>query len=193
MCRGSCLSHVRWGRPRNTGCLLTTEGQNQRQRISDIHPFQRRRNDFVFVVRQLRRCVLGEFKRIDLLQVQIKASNHGPAIRFYYNLTVKSMRDSKVCVCVSVCGRDHLSVTPHSLSEPAPPTITQHPCVPSRHPGPRGMQARVGVSRSSPSVGMRLRGPGSSGNAEMTLRSRQTSRKKEGGLMVVAGICRTHR
>jgi len=27
MCRGSCLSHVRWGRPRNTGYLLTTGRQ----------------------------------------------------------------------------------------------------------------------------------------------------------------------
>lgn len=29
MCRGSCLSHVRWGRPRNTACLLTTVSERE--------------------------------------------------------------------------------------------------------------------------------------------------------------------
>lgn len=36
------------------------------------------------------------------------------------------------------------------------------------------------VSRSIPSVGMKFRGPGSSGNAELAVRSSQHSRKKEG-------------
>lgn len=36
MCSGSCLSHVRWGRPRKTACLLTTGNTQQSRRRSKL-------------------------------------------------------------------------------------------------------------------------------------------------------------
>lgn len=101
----------------------------------------------------------------------------------------------------SECVGGHFCLTPHTLIVTLrvrallagtlnPPTLFNTPHAeppPTAHAGwPRGMQRRVWVKvrRSSPSVGMKLRGPGSSGNAEMAVRSSQTSRKKKGGVMV---------
>ena len=47
----------------------------------------------------------------------------------------------------------------------------------------RGMKGEK-VGGSVPSVGMKLRGPGSSGNAKLAVRRSQHSRKKEGGATV---------
>lgn len=115
-----------------------------------------------------------------------------------------------MCVCV---WESHESESPRpSLCDLTPPDLdnTQHPtCLtatghtltplpttiqPShltrddlgeRHARGVGVSEARKVRRSVPSVGMKLRGPGSSGNAELADRSRQHSRKKEGGAMVV--------